>query len=603
MPRLLLGEEHPSMIPVIWATHNPESIARGYWDQGWLEALLDHSLWRPASAFEFSHYEVTADSPEGAAFDDVDGAVVVIPGRHNASLPDTAWLNRQLARLSWCLLIITGDEGQEFPLDRLLLPARSKVWAMGPRPGDPHDVDRVLASGWPPWYRGLLPDAPPIKALDVFLAGQDTHERRHDCFEALAKLDPSFEQSVWPSEGFTLGLAHGTYTERMAAAKIAPCPSGPLSPDSFRLFEALEAGAIPLADAATPAGPDPAFWTLVFGQITPIPEVADWATLPELVAEIIAGWPANANWIFAWWQAWKRRLALDFDATIEALHPTVNTPARRTVTPDDDITVIIPTSPTPQHPSTDHIVETIESVRARLPFSPIIVVADGVRPEQEHLRKPYNEYLRRLLWLTNRCPNVLPILLPEWRHQANAARAALVEVSSPLVLFVEHDTPLVGEIDWEGCAGMIRGGTANVIRFHHEAEVHPEHTHLMLDDPDDPDPQRRSCYEGEPLLRTIQWSQRPHLAHAMFYRDLLARYFAPESRTMIEDVLHGVVQDTYARHGQAGWEAWRLWLYAPDGDMKRSTHLDSRGDEPKGEMRFVYPGARPEGAPPETVTP
>ena len=34
---------------------------------------------------------------------------------------------------------------------------------------------------------------------------------------------------------------------------MIPCPSGPATPDSFRLWEALEAGCVPIADGYAPA--------------------------------------------------------------------------------------------------------------------------------------------------------------------------------------------------------------------------------------------------------------------------------------------------------------------------------------------------------------
>jgi hypothetical protein len=105
--------------------------------------------------------------------------------------------------------------------------------------------------------------------------------------------------------------------------------------------------------------------------------------------------------------------------------------------------------------------------------------------------------------------------------------------------------------------------------------------------------------EGQPLLRTAQWSQRPHLASTEFYRNVLSRYFGTEARTMIEDVMHGVVDHAWRTDREQGWERFRLWLYAPPGDVKRSTHLDGRAGESKFEDRwvFAYDGPPPVGAP------
>lgn len=582
------------MIPVIWATNNAESIARGYWDQGFIEELLSGAVWRVPGALDFEHHEV-----RGGTFPALDGsgAVVIVPGRHNAERKHVIWLNAQLATLPWALLIFTGDEAAEFPWQKIEHP-HCRIWAMGARSMARENVDQPLGSGYPPGMTETMRE--PLTAgqatrrsLNWCFAGQITHERREQCAAALRSL-PEGTGYFLGTPGFTQGIDQHTYWGILADAKVAPCPSGPESPDSFRLYEALEAGCIPIADAATPHGPEASFWTYIFGEPPPFPEVSSWEALPALMDELLAGWPANANRVFAWWQAWKRRLAWELQETIHGLS---GLGAPRLTAPDEQITVIVPTSPAALHPSTEHIEETIASIRERLPLAEVIIVADGVRPEQEDRHADYDEYLRRLLWLcAHEWENVLPVLMPEWGHQANCTRAALNEVRTALVLFVEHDTPLFGETPpWAELTRTIHLGVANVIRLHHEGTINPEHRHLMLDPTPTTTPLGASI--GVPLIRTVQWSQRPHLAPTWFYRDLIDRYFAPESRTMIEDALHGVVQNDWNVHGSPGWERWRLWLYAPDGDMRRSGHLDSRAGAPKYEMTYAYTGPTPEGAP------
>ena len=55
----------------------------------------------------------------------------------------------------------------------------------------------------------------------------------------------------------------------------------------------------------------------------------------------------------------------------------------------------------------------------------------------------------------------------------------------------------------------------------------------------------------------------------------------PRERTMIEDRLYQAAENDWFDNGPPSWDRWRLAIYAPPGDMKRSTHLDSRGAEPK----------------------
>ena len=271
----------------------------------------------------------------------------------------------------------------------------------------------------------------------------------------------------------------------------------------------------------------------------------------------------------------------------------------------DLISVVMLTSPIPSNPDISILEATYASVREQEPLKDceVFIVADGVRLQQiEQRKKNYDQAVRNILWRAeHEWQNVLPIVMPQWGHQGNGMRAALERVRTPLVVFMEHDTPLEGEFDWAGLTRAGQDERVNMIRFHHEAQVHPEHRHMMLDvDP------RDIC--GVPLLRTYQWSQRPHLAKSDFYRDIIGTYFGVESRTMIEDVMHGVVETSCLIAAQEtslemGWEKFKIWMYSPDGpSIKRSTHLDGRENDPKFDMYFEYDGHEtPYAAPARTA--
>lgn len=525
---------------VVWLTFH-DGPARGYWDQGLLELVLA----------DCDHSEDPADI--------TDGSVVIVPGRFNAVFCDKVRFTVEAFR---CTLIISSDEESLFPWRAVDLP-NVDLWVMTPRP-DRHQGCNARWLG-----EGFAPDTPDIlhgckwesdtRPIDVVFAGQNTHARRAACVAAAEALD--VETLVRPTEGFQQGMERTEYLRVLAASKIALCPSGPATPDSFRLYEALEAHCLPIVDAFTPDPSYPAgFWHMLFPG-APFEAIEDWSELPKYVDAALQGWPANANRCAAWWEWYKRDLRV-------ALNPA-----------QDDITVIMVTSPIPSHPSTEIITKTIESVRFHLPDAEILLMCDGVRPEQEDRRSDYDEYLRRLLWLcAHEWDNVVPFLAPEHRHQVGLTRDALEMVRTPAVLFVEHDTPLWPDpIDWNGCLQAVQSGEADLVRFHHETRVLPDHEHLMLDtEPNE--------LHGAPMLRTIQWSQRPHLASTGFYREILAAHFSEDCRTMIEDVMHAVVQNAYNDHGLAGWQQFRLWMYAPEGSIERSYHLDGRQSDPKFDM-------------------
>jgi hypothetical protein len=355
--------------------------------------------------------------------------------------------------------------------------------------------------------------------------------------------------------------------------------------DTARTLEALEAGVVPISDLLKPAHRPPQFdyWRLCFGDDCPLPRIADWGDFPALARKEILAWPRGANTYFSWWQGWKRDISYQLHQDVRELgdHNGVTGPQ----SPTDLITVVIPTSPIPGHPNTADIVETVESVREQLGDCDIVIAADGVRPEQLDRTADYEEYLRRLLWLANfRWHNVWPMRLGEWGHQANTVRAALAKVRTPLVLFVEHDCPLVGDIEWAKLCAFVQSGDAHHLRLHISPEFHSDHEPLMLDH----ETVQRDTLAGPiPVRRTVQWWARPHLSTAAFWRSNILPHFTEESRTMIEDRLYGIAWSAWKDRGEQGWDDWRLWVYTPEGSFLRSRHLDSRKDAPKFDMKFT----------------
>lgn len=495
-----------------------------------------------------------------------DGAVVVCPARYYT--PEQ--VNDLIAPLPWCVLILTSDEESTFDANAVAHP-NVQCWVMTPRPDRtyPHGT-RFIGEGFNPATRPTLRDiGNPARTVDVYLSGQDTHKRRHDLFDKLETSQRGWSRDVTRTPGFMQGYDRAEYLGRMARSKVAPCPSGPATPDSFRAYEALEAGCVPLLDATAPGTyPERGYWDMVYPG-HPAERVAHWHEVEKYVAAALADWPNNANRCSAWWQQQKRRHRLDLLDDVAAVADLP--PSTHSV--DDLVTVLMPTSAIPSHPSLDIIAETVGSVRDRLPGAEILIMADGLPENLAERTRDYAEYLRRLMWASNLdWHNVVPFLFDRHTHQVGMTRTVLASVRTPLVLFVEHDTPLVGEVDWDGCARAVLSGATNLIRFHHEASVLEPHRHLMVDEVP-------RVVEGVPLLRTVQWSQRPHLAATGSYRNWLEAGWWRESDGMIEDRMHGVVENDWLQHRDAG--RFRLSMYAPEGDIKRSTHLDGRGTDPK----------------------
>lgn len=236
-----------------------------------------------------------------------------------------------------------------------------------------------------------------------------------------------------------------------------------------------------------------------------------------------------------------------------------------------DITVVIPTSPIPIHPSTAILEETVRSVRHWLPDAEIFLTFDGLSPENYHRHGDYEEYIRRALWLADHGDwgPVVPEVFTTHEHQSGMMRRILPGITTPLLLYVEHDTPLVTDepINFAAASRFLLAGRGDLLRFHHEAVIPAEHQHMM----------HGGYWAQCGVRRTSQWSQRPHLSTVAFYDRILESHFGWNERVFIEDRMHGIVDNAVRHHGMTGWQQYRLHIYEPGGDnIKRSYHLDGR---------------------------
>lgn len=88
----------------------------------------------------------------------------------------------------------------------------------------------------------------------------------------------------------TTGLNTLEYQTMLSNSIFALCPPGNIHLDSFRMYEALEAGAIPVTLAFTQQQPySPSYWTYVFAQSDAIPFVAEesWEKCMEKVTYLL----------------------------------------------------------------------------------------------------------------------------------------------------------------------------------------------------------------------------------------------------------------------------------------------------------------------------
>lgn len=488
------------------------------------------------------------------------GSLVVIPGKNQGGFIKK--INEELNKLKWVVLIITSDEERNFPVEKIKHP-NVKIWVQNPKQARHDEYGK-----WPLGYTSETRKNLNLetKDLDFFFAGQVTHKRRVDFIQSLRTIT-RLNGELFASEGFAQGLPPDEYMGLMNRAKVVPAPSGPVCAESFRVYEALETGAIPIADAESPQG-DKDYWDYLFGTV-PFPTIQGITNLPGYINDQVENFQSKANKIQAWWIRTKRNLK----------HSLINDVAELTGEKvNEAITVIVPVSPIKSHPSTEILEKCIASIRHHLNCE-IIITFDGVPEYQEKKRKDYEEFTRRALFLCNTKWNATPLIFDEHTHQVGMARKALELIDTPTVLYVEGDTGFVTDmgIDFKKCVSKIIDGTANIIRYHFEGRIPEDHHHMMLGNDDG-------------FIQSYQWSQRPHLASTAYYRRILSDYFTHEAKSFIEDKMHGVLDQAYKIDGVQGWLQHRLFIYTDPGDknIKRSVDFDGRDGEPKHDKEQVF---------------
>lgn len=217
--------------------------------------------------------------------------IFVVPGAIN----DPDEVSMEMKDHPKVLVIVTSDEENKFPIKDLYHPDM-KVFMTYP---NTKDVDGYLPIGYRPETRELVKEnGMSAKKLDWFFSGQINNHSREQLVSIIKDADLGY--GLWmPTGGFAQGMPYKEYMEAMCAAKVVPCPMGNVSPDSFRLYEALEAGCIPVPE-------NKEFWTMLFGEV-PFPVVDHWGELPEIINHFKDRQDV-ANKCAAWWQLKKGEL-------------------------------------------------------------------------------------------------------------------------------------------------------------------------------------------------------------------------------------------------------------------------------------------------------
>lgn len=252
---------------VFWST------PRGRWDHRIITQALDR--------IPYTDYNAPPPTDEG----------VVAILSHKVSDEVT----KQLRDYPWVLAIHTSDESHEWDAEQIRRPG-VKIWMQ--YPNEKHQGDRNILIGCPEDTQKLMPERKPLKErrLDWCFAGQAFTDNRK---AMLNSLQGNGEAHV--SDRFSGGLPREQYFKLLTESRIALCPSGTVHPDSFRLYEAIEAGAYPIVDS-------PLFWEQMK---VPVLAVNDWSELPYILKTLlndVDSLQRKTDALGMWWNNYQDRV-------------------------------------------------------------------------------------------------------------------------------------------------------------------------------------------------------------------------------------------------------------------------------------------------------
>lgn len=248
------------MIPVIWYNG-----CRGNWDHGTLMQIFEK---HPKAFHQWNNKEKWLN------LEKYKRAIVIVAGK-----PNPEGLRDYLITLDSGIVILTSEEDAYFNW-QYAIPDHLDLWTQYYSPSTKSEIKTRLLLG-APYHRMKdykINTHLPKKYLWSFV-GQVQNPFRQQCVEVLKSMPDGYLHIADGFAGQCNGLEYQKYLDIMCQSYFVICPAGSMCVDSFRLYEAMECGAIPITDERSPRDPkDFNYWESVISRNT-IMKVDDWNDL------------------------------------------------------------------------------------------------------------------------------------------------------------------------------------------------------------------------------------------------------------------------------------------------------------------------------------
>jgi hypothetical protein len=153
------------------------------------------------------------------------------------------------------------------------------------------------------------------------LLGECSKSSRPDAARALSRIEPHFFHSTDPVSGFTRPankrrFDKEAYNRLLSNSMFVPCPMGNANIESYRTFEALECGAIPIVEKRLTLN----YYRSLLGKEFPGMCVSNWREAKMGIAHLLENpseLDAQQRLCMEWWASYKRSHSAEIAAFIE----------------------------------------------------------------------------------------------------------------------------------------------------------------------------------------------------------------------------------------------------------------------------------------------
>lgn len=168
------------------------------------------------------------------------------------------------------------------------------------------------------------PDAVPTASARQFvwaLLGDCSKSSRPDTARALSRIEPHFLYLTDAVPGFTTAstrrrLSRQEYQQLLLNSTFVPCPMGNVNIESYRTFEALESGAIPIVENRLTLD----YYRQLLGQDFPGLVVKSWREAHIRISRLLTD-PSEMDALqkrcIEWWDGYKKRYSSAVGAFLE----------------------------------------------------------------------------------------------------------------------------------------------------------------------------------------------------------------------------------------------------------------------------------------------